>query len=249
MTDTQLSGTPRMHPVLLIAAIAVILTCMFAIGVMTGIVPSPMTKTTPPAEALSAVPQKAPAATGLTREDLRQNRDPASVASGLTREDLRENRSTPRASAPDARATSRTAERPPVGRTQGSAASSSVAGGSSAPAQVAAACTNCGSVSSVRAVTQQGEAGLIGPAAGTLLGGVAGSQIGSGSGKTIATVIGAGAGAAIGTEVERRSKSTTSYVVGVRMNDGTTRSFTYPNEPGVSVGDRVRLVDGRLLRD
>ena len=90
---------------------------------------------------------------------------------------------------------------------------------------------------------------MIGPAAGTLIGGVAGSQIGSGSGKTIATVIGAGAGAAIGTEVERRSKSTTSYVVGVRMNDGTSRSFTYPNEPGVAVGDRVRVVDGRLLRD
>lgn len=232
MADTHISSTSRMHPVLLIAAIAVILTCMFAIGVMTGVLPSPLNRTAAPAEALSAVPQRAPATTGLTREDLRENRSAA------------------RAPSPDAaRTTSRTAERPPVGRTQSSAASSSVAGSSPAPTQVAAACPNCGSVSSVRAVTQQGEAGLIGPAAGTLLGGVAGSQIGGGSGKTIATVIGAGAGAAIGTEVERRSKSTTSYVVGVRMNDGTSRSFTYPNEPGVSVGDRVRLVDGRLLRD
>lgn len=238
MTDTRISNTgTKMHPVFLIAAAAVILTCLLAVGVMFGIVPSPLSKTTAPTEDLT----KAPA------------HKEAPVASGLTRENLRENRTASRAPAPDTR--NRTAERAPVGRTQDSAPSRSVAGGSpatapaSAPEKVAAVCTNCGAVSSVRAVREQGEAGMIGPAAGGLIGGVAGNQIGSGSGRTIATIVGAGAGAAIGTEVERRSKSTTSYVVAVRMNDGTSRSFTYPNEPGVSVGDKVRVVDGRLLRD
>lgn len=244
MSDTRISSPTGMHPVILIAAITVILTCFFAIGVMTGLISSPLTRTTPADQLATATHQ------------------PPSASSGLTRGDLFDKRSSAQAPAPEPRTGSvekppavrpLERERPPVGRTQDTGSSGVRTGGAAAPApapaRVAAACTNCGSVSSVRAVTQQGEAGLIGPAAGTLLGGLAGSQIGGGSGKTIATVVGAGAGAAIGTEVERRSKSTTSYVVGVRMNDGTSRSFTYPNEPGVAVGDRVRLVDGRLLRD
>lgn len=231
MNDTRISNTgPKMHPVFIIAATAVILTCLLAIGVMTGIVPSPLTKSTAPTEDLTKAPTK----------------KTAPVASGLTRENLRENRTASRSPAPDTR--SRTAERPPVGRTEDSAPSRTIAGGGPAPV-VAAACTNCGSVSSVRAVREQGEAGIIGPAAGGLLGGVVGSQIGGGTGKTIATIAGAAGGAMVGTEVERRSKSTTSYVVAVRMNDGASRSFTYPNAPGVEAGDKVRVVDGRLLRD
>jgi outer membrane lipoprotein SlyB len=230
-----------MHPVILIAAIAVILTCLFAIGVMTGLISSPLTRTAPADHLATATPQSPSVTSGLTREDLFDKRTSAPAPAAEPRQRIVEK-------PPAVRTPER--DRPPVGRTQDTGTGGTIAGGSaSPPTRVAAACTNCGSITSVRAVTQQGEAGLIGPAAGTLLGSVAGSQIGSGSGKTIATVIGAGAGAAIGTEVERRSKSTTSYVVGVRMNDGTSRSFTYPNEPGVAVGDRVRLVDGRLLRD
>ncbi|MEN3352350.1 MAG: hypothetical protein V7640_508, partial [Betaproteobacteria bacterium] len=40
----MLDRSTRMHPLILIAAIAVILTCLLAIGVMTGIVPSPLVK-------------------------------------------------------------------------------------------------------------------------------------------------------------------------------------------------------------
>jgi outer membrane lipoprotein SlyB len=90
---------------------------------------------------------------------------------------------------------------------------------------------------------------MVGPAAGALIGGLAGRQIGSGTGRTIATVVGAGAGAAAGTEIERRYKSTTSYVVAVRMNDGSHRSFNYASAPGVSSGEKVRVVEGRLIRD
>ena len=31
------------------------------------------------------------------------------------------------------------------------------------------------------------------------------------------------------------------------MNDGTMRSFTYANPPGVEAGSKVRLVDGQLV--
>jgi outer membrane lipoprotein SlyB len=196
---------------MVIAATTVILTCALAIGIMTGVIPSPLAK--------DRAAQETAAAT---------TKQPSSVK------------------APASAARERTAERPPVGSTSSSAAGGAVA--DSGP-KVAAVCTNCGTVTSVRTVKQQGEAGLIGPIAGGALGGAVGSQIGGGSGKTLATIVGAAGGAAVGTEVERRHKATTSYVVGVRLTDGTTREFTYGAAPGVRQGDKVRVVEGRLIRD
>ena len=216
----------KAHPLMVITATTVILTCLLGIGVMTGIVPSPLTRdrTVQDEKATSAERENAAAPAG--------------------RRAAAEPRSSARTAAPAPR--ERTAERPPVGSTSSGASSGAVGG--SAPT-VAAACMNCGTVTSVRTVKKQGDAGLIGPIAGGALGGLAGSQIGGGSGKTIATIIGAAGGAAVGTEVERRSKATTSYVVGVRLNDGTTRDFTYGNAPGVHEGDKVRVVEGQLVRD
>ena len=207
MTDTSLKSQPWLIGV----AVAIILTCLVAIGVMTGIVPSPLTHDSLPADDLS---KSTAAETRLTAKA------PAAA---------------PREKRPERSA----------GSTSSAAPSQSVAGGG--PAQTAAVCTDCGTVTGVRVVKEQGEAGLIGPIAGGAVGGAIGSQIGSGTGKTIATIAGAAVGAAGGTEIERRYKSTTSYVVDVRMNDGTMRSFTYANPPGVEAGSKVRLVDGKLL--
>jgi outer membrane lipoprotein SlyB len=211
--------------------VALIVTCLTALGVMTGIVPSPLTRGKVDTQAQLS---KAPEPSRLAAADLQSQ----------------QNRVTPR-SEPRHREPERTASRAPAapgatGATSSAGASNTVAAATPAPAHV---CTSCGTVSSVRAVREQGEASMVGPAAGGLLGGVIGHQIGGGTGKTIATVVGAGVGAAAGTEAERRYKSTTHYVVGVRFNDGTTRSFTYANAPGVQPGDRVRLVDGQLVRD
>ena len=200
----------KTHPMMVIAATTLILTCLLAIGIMTGVVPSPLTRERIVKEESAAPPKR--------------------VA-------VPDSRLSSKAPAP-----SRAAEQP-VGSTRSTAPSGTVA--STAPA----VCSNCGTITSVREVKQQGEAGLVGPIAGGAIGGVIGSQIGGGSGKTIATIAGAAGGAAIGTEVERRSKSTTQYVVGVRLNDGTTRSFTYASAPGVQEGDKVKVVDGRLIRD
>lgn len=206
----------RTHPLLVAAATAVILTCLLAIGIMTGIIPSPLARDR-----------------GVMEERAEVRKPPASTESRLT------------AKAP-APPRERKVEAP-AGSTRSTAPSGSVAG--SVAGSAPAVCNNCGTVTSVRAVKQQGDAGLIGPIAGGAIGGAVGSQIGGGSGKTIATIIGAAGGAAVGTEVERRSKSTTSYVVGVRLNNGTTRDFTYQSAPGVSEGDRIRVVDERLIRD
>jgi outer membrane lipoprotein SlyB len=236
---TMNTGISKTHPMIVIAATAVLLTCLLAIGVMTGIVPSPMNRGADKQELTTGPAANTSTATTSLRE---------STPSGTTTT-TRESRTVTRPAAP-ARERSNIADRTPpapaAGATAGSGASQSVAGsGAAAPA----ACSNCGTVTSVRAVTQQGEAGMIGPAAGALLGGVLGRQIGSGSGQTIATVAGAGVGAAAGTEVERRYKSSTHYVVNVRMNDGNSRSFNYASAPGVQAGSKVRVVDGQLVHD
>lgn len=233
MSDISMHKT---HPVMIIAAAALILTCLLAIGVMTGIIPSPLTRGVATQQELTTAPDtkfspNAPAAT--VREERPVARAPVQEYRAPVQE---QRRIVERPAAP----------RAPVGATNSSAASNTVAGSSPAPAPL---CTNCGTVSSVNAVREQGQASMIGPAAGGLLGGLAGNQIGGGSGKTIATIAGAAVGAGVGTEVERRTKATTHYNVNVRMNDGTVRTVRYDSTPSVQAGDRVRVVDGRLVRD
>jgi outer membrane lipoprotein SlyB len=222
MSDISMHKT---HPAIVIAATTLILTCLLAIGVMTGIVPSPLNK-------------------GATQQDLTSTPAQPKLAAPATHE----NRAVAPAPAQERR---HVVERPaapraPVGATNPVAPSNTIAGSAPPPAPV---CTNCGTVSSVNPIREQGQASMIGPAAGGVIGGLAGHQIGGGTGKTIATIAGAAVGAGVGTEVERRTKSTTHYNVAVRMNDGTTRTIRYETAPGVQPGDKVRVADGRLVHD
>lgn len=116
--------------------------------------------------------------------------------------------------------------------------------GTPAPAAVAR-CSSCGEVQAVRAVQHTPKASGVGIVAGAVLGGVLGNQIGNGNGRTLATVAGAGAGGYAGNEVEKRSRTTTTYVVDVRMENGSVRSFPQSGE-GWRVGDQVRVVNGHL---
>ena len=215
-TNSRTDSSGRLHPLVIIAATTLILTCLLAIGVMTGLMPSPFHK-----ETTTDVVVNKPAEPGATTK--------SSAASTSARV--------------------KTTERPATtaaGSTSGAGGSGSVAGGT--PATTAAApCTNCGTVTGVRTVKQQADASMIGPAAGALIGGVLGNQIGSGSGNKIATVVGAGAGAAAGTEIERRYKATTHYVIDVRMDDGEARQFSSPTPPSVQPGAKVKVVDGKLM--
>lgn len=250
MTDNSLRST---NPLLIIAATVLILTCLLAVGVMTGIVPSPMNKADEKVVVLdgsAAAPSAASTATTTTTTTKRNNvveSRPAAAPAPVRRTERTER------TVEDRRGSERTVEDRParnvVGNTSNAPAEGTVAGGANPGRNVAAVCYNCGTVTSVRVVKEQGQAGLIGPIAGGALGGLAGSQIGGGSGKTIATIAGAAGGAMVGTEVERRQKSTSSYVVGVRLNDGTTQTFNFGSAPGFNEGDRVRVVDGRLVRD
>ena len=112
----------------------------------------------------------------------------------------------------------------------------------------AAKCDNCGTVTDVRTITQKGEATGVGAVAGGVLGGVLGQQVGSGRGNTAATIVGAGAGAYAGNEIEKKQKARTTFRVVVKMEDGKSRTFNYAKETSYRVGDKIKVVDGKLTR-
>ncbi len=119
-----------------------------------------------------------------------------------------------------------------------------------APAVPAPApCANCGTVDSIRVIEKQGEGSAVGVIAGGLLGGLLGNQIGQGRGNTAATIVGAAGGAYAGNQVEKNMKKASTYDVGVRMDDGSARTVSYTVEPGFRTGDKVKFIDGKLVRN
>jgi outer membrane lipoprotein SlyB len=109
-------------------------------------------------------------------------------------------------------------------------------------------CANCGNVSSITPIEKKGEGSGAGAVIGGIVGGVLGHQVGGGRGKDVATVAGALGGAVAGNEIEKANKRSVSYEVRVLMEDGTYRTVRYETEPGVRVGDKVRIENGRLIR-
>lgn len=108
-------------------------------------------------------------------------------------------------------------------------------------------CADCGKVTTIHVVEQEGEGTGLGAVAGGVVGGVLGNQIGRGSGRKIATVAGAAGGAYAGHQAEKHVKTTRRWNVAVRMENGPTRMFSYDHEPSVRVGDFVRIRDGGLM--
>ncbi len=105
-------------------------------------------------------------------------------------------------------------------------------------------CAECGVVESVDAVQSKGSGSGLGAVGGAVVGAIVGNQVGGGHGKDAMTVIGAVGGGLAGNEVEKRVKSTTSYTVTVRFEDGTSRVFSEAAASGWHVGDKVRVVNG-----
>ena len=118
----------------------------------------------------------------------------------------------------------------------------------SAAARAPRICTECGVIDTINVVDKKGEGSGVGAVGGAVVGGLVGNQIGNGRGNTVATVAGALGGAFAGNEVEKRVKSVKEYQVTVRMEDGNSRSFMFESAPGYAIGDKVKVVDGRLIK-
>jgi outer membrane lipoprotein SlyB len=107
-----------------------------------------------------------------------------------------------------------------------------------------AICNHCGVVESVTPVAVQGQNTGIGAVAGGVLGGVVGNQVGKGGGNTAATVLGAIGGGVAGHEIEKRQRTDTVYRVKVRMDDGSTKTFTRKSE--LAPGTKIEVHDGEM---
>jgi outer membrane lipoprotein SlyB len=107
-----------------------------------------------------------------------------------------------------------------------------------------------GTIDSIQVVRGQGGTSGSGAVVGGLVGALVGNQVGSGSGRTAATVAGAVGGAAIGNSVEanRNAGGQDMYQINIRMDNGEYRAVTQDSVYDLRVGNRVRMVDGRVYR-
>lgn len=112
------------------------------------------------------------------------------------------------------------------------------------------ASTGYGTIESIQVTSGEGRTSGAGAIVGGLVGALAGNQVGSGGGRTAATVAGGVAGAAIGNRVEanRDGAGQQRYAVNVRLDNGEYRTIVQDNVYDLRVGNRVRIVDGRVYR-
>jgi outer membrane lipoprotein SlyB len=120
------------------------------------------------------------------------------------------------------------------------------------PQQYAAAapapqvCSNCGVVEAIHEVNTRAEGSGVGAAGGAVVGGLLGNQVGGGHGRQLATVLGAVGGAVAGNQIEGSVRATRSYNIVVRLDNGKTRTVHQSAAPNWRQGDRVRVVNGGL---
>jgi outer membrane lipoprotein SlyB len=124
---------------------------------------------------------------------------------------------------------------------------------SAAPAgtpRVARYCSNCATVEAINLIEVNGDGNYIGTVGGGVVGALLGSQVGGGSGKTAAEVAGALGGAYVGRNIDRaNAKQTRHFEVVIRFANGGAQTVQYANDPGLRVGEKVKINDGVLTRD
>lgn len=114
--------------------------------------------------------------------------------------------------------------------------------------QAAAACNDCGKVTSVRISEKDGEAGPVGLIAGGVAGALLGRQVGKGTGRDVATVAGAAGGAYAGHKIEGKMKKVKTWAVSVRFDNGDERVFNFDHDPGMAAGDAVKAAGSGIVR-
>jgi len=232
--ETQVTGS-RLHPLIWIAAVAVILLSAAGIGAIFGIIPGASSSTTEPLNA--ALPAAAPAASASAGAAVAANAAPpaASAAPSQTRPAPARQRVVARAPEPAAAAPLATAPQPPMAAT------------APPPAVVTPPCPTCGTVEAIREIEHKGEGTGLGAVAGGVAGAVVGSQLGRGRGNTAATVLGTVGGAIAGHQIERSARKTIRYEVVVRYDDGASQALRQDSPPAWRPGDKVRVENNVIM--
>lgn len=101
-----------------------------------------------------------------------------------------------------------------------------------------------GVVESVRHVQIEGTRSGIGPAAGAVVGGIAGSNIGEGKGSTVGAVLGAVAGGVAGSAIEQGTTKKAGLEITVKLDSGKLLAITQEADEEFRVGERVRILSG-----
>ena len=251
MNTPLISKGSTHHPMMIIAAIAVVLFCLAGTTAIMGWIPSSVGGNNAAGRGdLTEADRQALAAKMDAQPPYQQPAPvrqlaaaPASVQDFPAEPRQAQNYAAPARSVqnyePEPRPALReTAYRDPVAREPVNVAAAA------APAQNR--CSNCGNVESIREINTRAQGSGVGAAGGAILGGLLGNQIGGGHGRQLATVAGAVGGAVVGNQVEGNMKATHSYEIRVRMDNGSHRTFHQQNAPGWGQGDRVRVVKGSL---
>jgi outer membrane lipoprotein SlyB len=210
------------HPMMILAALAVILFCLAGIAAIMGWIPSSVGSNAANRPLTEA--ERMALASGIEQQGTPRSLPAAPPAQSLA------------AAQPEPLPAPRPVQRAPAPK----------------PVQVAAAepaskwCSNCGNVESIRQISHRAEGSGLGAAGGAVLGGLLGNQVGGGTGRTLATAAGAIGGAVVGNQVEGNMKATHTYEIRVRLDDGSQRTFNQSAAPSWSTGDRVKIVKGRL---
>jgi outer membrane lipoprotein SlyB len=216
-----------MNPLVATASIAIIIFSVVGVGVMTGMIPSSRSandaRTAAETKVVAATEEKTTAAPAVKTA-------PAAAHKPVTPAAQKHTQHTEAVQKPVQVAANERTESAPV------------------TPPVARICTECGVIDAVTATDKKGDGTGLGAVGGAVVGGLLGNQVGRGNGNTAATVIGAVGGAVAGNEVEKRVKTTKEYHVSVRMDDGSTRSFTFASDPAYAIGDKIKVIDGKLVR-
>jgi outer membrane lipoprotein SlyB len=226
----------RIHPLVAAASISVILVSAVGVAAMAGLLPNSHSSSTsatvasvPPSPVIDTpVVAAAPVAAEAETPSKPQATDKETVK---------------RAASP---ANEKVATSRPASAASPQARTPAYADNSRVTVQAPAVCYDCGRVESINAIQAQGQPSGVGMIAGGVIGGLIGNQIGGGNGKKVATVAGAVGGGYAGHQIEKQNRTTTTYQVRVRMEDGVVRTFAYDTQPQWLAGDRVRVVDGQL---
>ncbi|CAD6536623.1 glycine zipper 2TM domain-containing protein [Paraburkholderia metrosideri] len=229
----------RIHPLVAVAAGAVIIASLAATAAVTGLFPKASSSA-----AQSDQSQAAQVTTQPGVVDSAAPVNPSTNASTPPSQQIAQQPQQPQQTAQSAPPTATPAQQQQYAQQQQAQAAPQFA---QQPAPQAAYCSTCGTVVAISAVRQEGHGTGIGAVGGAVAGGVVGNQFGAGGGRTAMTVLGALGGGLAGNSVEKHIRSTTSYSVRVRMESGKTRYFTYHEAPPFQQGEHVRIENGSLV--
>ena len=211
--------TKSLHPLILAAAVAVVLFCGVGTAALMGWLPTSDSR------------EAAPLSSAASSEQLASLQAIAPPAGAQ-----------PLAALPQQQPQQLAAQPSPAPRPQRQPEPQYVA----APAPAPKVCGNCGVIEAIHEVNTRASGSGVGAAGGAVVGGLLGNQVGGGHGKQLATVLGAVGGAVAGNQIEGSVRATRSYNIVVRLDNGKTRTVHQSAAPNWRQGDRVRVVNGGL---